>query len=152
MNYQAFEWEQGDTLPSDLKEQILKGIHKERERCALILLFLFCFASCFLFLCTPFGNLGKFWGGTITIIPYLAIISVIHKRKIENVQCDNFVYRYGIVKHTSHGSKHTHGHTDVDGQRIPYIIGAKVGDTVLVVGFDTAYDSRRLATFKGFKI
>ena len=69
------------------------------------------------------------------------------ERRVKKLQANNFVWRYGTVTRMQRGGRYRTAKSEVDGQTVPYIFGVSEGDTVIVIGFDTAQNSKTLATF-----
>lgn len=84
------------------------------------------------------------------ILPIVLLyLWIMHRgsRMVRRIEEGDFVWRVGRVTRISRPYEHHTGYVEVDGQRCPYYWGYHIGDTVIVVGFDTADDSKTTATF-----
>lgn len=150
-DYQSFDWSEAETLSEEHKAMLIQRLQKQ-QRFGLVV-----FATFLLLLASPFLLTIKsdtpHGGWTVVLILTLfigfvtAMIYPIGKKRIKRVEAGDFVWRIGEVTATSRGGKHRKAYNRIDNQTVPYVLGAAVGDTVLVIGFNTAPDSKSLATF-----
>lgn len=151
-NYQLFEWSEPETLNEEHKQTLIQRIRKNYRLGGIaIAALLLLIVSPFLLMLKndmPHGNsLMLMIGCAVFSVAIFAFIMQTGEKKIEKLQTDDFVWRYGVVTIMRRGGKYSKARSEVDGQTVPYILGASVGDTVLVVGFNTAQTSKKLASF-----
>ena len=150
--YQDFEWSESEALGKMNKQMI---IQRMQNRYGFV-----GFAISLFLVMLPIVFIAKsrFELSYIGVISYLIINAILSiyisyygvktgKNRVEKLQENNFVWRYGTVTRTRRSRGYYTARSEVDGQSVSYIFGASEGDTVFVIGFDTEYDSKTKATF-----
>lgn len=150
-DYQSFDWSEAETLSEEYRAMLIQRLQKQ-QRFGLVAFatFLLLLASPFLLTIksdTPHGGWTVVFILTLFIGFVSALIYPVGRKRIKRVEAGDFVWRIGEVTATSRGGKHRRAYSRIDNQTVPYVLGAAVGDTVLVIGFNTAPDSKSLATF-----
>ena len=140
--YQHFEWSEPETLSEEYRQMIIQRMQKQHGFGGTVLIvFLLLLASPFLLMLK--NDVSH--GGLLFSVTSLAVN--VGEKRVKKLQANNFVWRYGTVTRMQRGGRYRTAKSEVDGQTVPYIFGASEGDTVIVIGFDTAQNSKTLATF-----
>lgn len=150
--YQHFEWFEPETLNEEYKQMIIQHMQKQHGfgGTILIVILLLLVSPLLLMLKNDVSHGGLLVFLIIAIILAFSVASLainVGERRMKKLQANNFVWRYGTVTRMQQGSRYRTAKSEVDGQTVPYIFGASEGDTVIVIGFDTAQNSKTLATF-----
>lgn len=74
------------------------------------------------------------------------------KKRLEKIQANEFVWRYGTVDRPTRDVSYKRPESKVDGQHVSHIYDASEGDTVIVIGFNTAWDSKAKPKFYAVSI
>lgn len=150
--YQHFEWSEPETLSEEYRQMIIQRMQKQHGFGGTVLIvFLLLLASPFLLMLkndVSHGGLLVFL--IIAVVLAFSVTSLavnVGEKRVKKLQANNFVWRYGTVTRMQRGGRYRTAKSEVDGQTVPYIFGASEGDTVIVIGFDTAQYSKTLATF-----
>ncbi len=150
--YQDFVWSKPEELSIMVKQKIIQRMQLQHG-------FVFSAVSLFL-LMAPAAIIAKARfeltvNGVILYLIINAVLSIVisyiavkdaEKRKVR-LLANNFVWRYGTVTRTRKSKGYYTTGTEVDGQAVAFIFEASEGDTVIVIGIDTAHDSKTKAKF-----
>lgn len=74
------------------------------------------------------------------------------KKRVAKMQANEFVWRYGTVDRPTRDVSYQRPKSKIDGQNVSFIYEASEGDTVIVIGFNTAWDSKAKPKFYAVSI